>query len=247
MVSSTSAGAKGVRVDRFDPTPLGPLLDTDPTRGRLDSTVVHVGDKTPGPAGRREAGRRQPPSPPRTGLGAAFADVLAAARANAGWAYQRLFESQGRLLVAYLRGQRAADPDGMANEVFLRAFRSLGTFSGDEAAFRSWLYVIARNCLIDERRRQDRRPFLVATGEVDLPSVSRTDQEALAMLGAERVHDLLNQLSPDQRDVLLLRVVADLTVDQIAAVLGKQPGAVKQLQRRGVEALRRRLGVGDER
>ncbi len=203
---------------------------------------MHASDTTPWPTSRREGVSRRPPSAPRTDLGLAFADVLAAAQADAGWAYQRLFESLGRPVVSYLRSQRAADPDGLANEVFLRAFRSLPTFRGDEDAFRSWLFVIARNCLIDERRRQARRPVVVASAaEVQAPAAAGADQGALAQLGAERVHDLLNELSPDQRDVLLLRIVADLTVDQTASVLGKQPGAVKQLQRRGLESLRRRL------
>jgi RNA polymerase sigma factor (sigma-70 family) len=174
-------------------------------------------------------------------LGLGFADVLAAAQANAGWAFQRLFESQARLVASYLRSQGAEDPDGMANEVFLRAFRSLTRFRGDEAAFRSWLFVIARNCLIDERRRRVRRPTTVTGADVEGPLARGAEHEAFEHLGAERVHQLLSELSPDQRDVLLLRIVADLTVDQIAAVLDKQPGAVKQLQRRGLDALRRRL------
>ena len=204
-----------------------------PTGGQAVGPAKRAG----GPPGRRRS--------VRTDLGAAFGDVLAAAKANAGWAYQRLFEAHSRLVAAYLRSQGASDADDLTNEVFLRAFRRLVTFEGDEASFRSWLYVIARNCLIDERRRQKRRPTVVA-GDTDVVTTSAADQEALTRLGAERVHDLLTELSPDQRDVLLLRVVADLTVEQTATVLDKQPGAVKQLQRRGLESLRRRLPKGDE-
>ena len=58
-------------------------------------------------------------------------------------------------------------------------------------------------------------------------------------LGSARVHELLAELTPDQRDVMLLRVVADLTVEQVAEVVGKPPGAVKALQRRALAALRR--------
>ncbi|MDQ3980301.1 MAG: RNA polymerase sigma factor [Actinomycetota bacterium] len=188
---------------------------------------------------RRRPGRR-------TDLGAAFADVLAAAQANAGWAYQRLFEAHARPVAGYLRSQGAADPDDLANEVFLRAFRNLTTFSGDETAFRAWLFVIARNCLFDERRRQSRRPVLVP-GDPDVATAAGAEHEALVHLGADRVRELLAELSPDQRDVLLLRIVADLTVDQIGEVLGKQPGAVKQLQRRALESLRRRMQPGYER
>ena len=168
---------------------------------------------------------------------------MAAARADAGWAYQRLYEAHAPPVRAYARGQGSEDPDGLVNEVFLRAFRGLDRFQGDEDGFRAWLFVIARNALIDERRRQARRPPTVggvALERTPLPD-GGADLQALERIGAERVHDVLRELSAEQRDVLLLRIVADLTVEQVATVLGKQSGAVKQLQRRGLDALRRRM------
>jgi len=48
-------------------------------------------------------------------------------------------------------------------------------------------------------------------------------------------------LPEDQRNVMVLRIVADLTVEQVAQVLGKRPGAVKALQRRALDSLRRKL------
>jgi len=65
--------------------------------------------------------------------------------------------------------------------------------------------------------------------------------EALARIGAEEVHRVLGALSPDQRAVLLLRVLGELTVDEAAQALGKRSGAVKALQRRGLAAIRREL------
>ena len=77
----------------------------------------------------------------------------------------------------------------------------------------------------------------------DAPPLASGDAErsALDRVGATWVDEALATLAPDQRDVLLLRVVADLTVEQVADALGKRPGAVKALQRRGVAALRRTL------
>jgi RNA polymerase sigma factor (sigma-70 family) len=63
----------------------------------------------------------------------------------------------------------------------------------------------------------------------------------MAALGSERVRSLLEGLSPDQRTVLTLRVIGDLTVEQVAELIGKRPGAVKQLQRRALAALRKSL------
>ncbi len=64
----------------------------------------------------------------------------------------------------------------------------------------------------------------------------------LDRLGKEWVRSVLDRLAPDQRDVLLLRVLGDLTVEQVAETLGKSVGAVKQLQRRGVAAAARITG-----
>ena len=64
---------------------------------------------------------------------------------------------------------------------------------------------------------------------------------AFEELGSERVQAVLSTLAPQQRDVLLLRILADMTCEDVAKTLGKSVGAVKQLQRRGLESLRREL------
>ncbi len=61
------------------------------------------------------------------------------------------------------------------------------------------------------------------------------------MLSDQRLRVLLDGLSPDQRDVLLLRIVADLSIEDVAATLGKRRGAVKSLQHRALATLRRQL------
>ena len=65
------------------------------------------------------------------------------------------------------------------------------------------------------------------------------EHDAMVRLGAERVAEICERLAPDQRDVLLLRLVGDLTIDQVAEVVGKTSGAVKALQRRGLGAINR--------
>ncbi len=174
-------------------------------------------------------------------FGTAFPEVLAAAQADSPWAYRRLFEWLARPVAGYLRGQGADDPDGLANDVFLRAFTNLGGFRGDEDRFRSWVFTIAHNHLVDERRRRGRRPVVDDRPLEEHTASDDTEAAALDRVGGERVRRLLDELSPDQRDVLLLRIVADLTVEQVAGTMGKTPGAVKQLQRRGLAVLRRRL------
>ncbi|MDP8987273.1 MAG: sigma-70 family RNA polymerase sigma factor [Actinomycetota bacterium] len=174
-------------------------------------------------------------------FGTTFPEVLAAAQADSPWAYRRLFDWLARPVAGYLRGQGSEDPDGLANDVFLRVFTNLRGFQGDEDRFRSWVFTIAHNGLVDERRRRCRRPVVADRPVEEHGARNDTEAAALDRVGAERVRRLLGGLSADQRDVLLLRIVADLTVEQAAGALGKTPGAVKQLQRRGLAVLRRRL------
>jgi len=175
--------------------------------------------------------------------GEAFAGVLAAACANAPWAYRRLFTTYAPRVRAYVQAGGATEPDEITNDVFLAAFQSLNKFEGDESGFRSWLFTIARRRVIDEHRKRSRRIVTVSTEstiEVD-SAAGDVETEALANIASQWVVDVLNQLSADQRDVLLLRTVADCTIDQIAGILGKRPGAVKALQRRGLAAAKKVL------
>lgn len=171
-----------------------------------------------------------------------FDNILLAAQAGAGWAFTHLYEQLAPLVAGYLRMQGAVEPDDLTSEVFLGAFRNLGAFSGDDAALRSWVLTIAHRRLLDERRRLVRRPTPAELDpERDTAPAGDVEREALAELDTERIRELLKVLSPDQRAVLLMRIVADMSQEQVAAALGKRVGAVKQLQRRGLDTLRRHL------
>lgn len=184
----------------------------------------------------------------RLSLGLGFDDVLAAARQGAGWAFTRLYESLAPAVAGYVRAQGANDPEDLTSEVFLSAFSRIGTFEGDEANFRSWVFTIAHRRVIDDRRARTRRPPPRSLDAEPLaerrsrPSPS-AEEDALGGIGLGRVREVLDRLAPDQRDVIALRVIADLSVEQAAAALGKQPGAVKSLQRRALASLRRHLAA----
>jgi RNA polymerase sigma factor (sigma-70 family) len=168
--------------------------------------------------------------------------LVMAAQANAAWAFGRLFRLLAPAVEGYLRMQGADDPEGLTSEVFLGAFCRMGSFSGDGQAFRSWLFTIAHHRLVDDRRRRARRiPTTPLDRSADARAGGDVEEDALASLGTAGAVRLLADLSPDQRDVLALRVIADLTVEQTARVLGRPPGSVKALQRRGLAALRKKL------
>lgn len=172
-------------------------------------------------------------------IGARFDAVLAGAKADEPWAYERLWTAYAPPVAAYLRLQGADDADGLTSETFLAAFRKLGTFAGAEAQLQAWLFTIAHRKLLDGARRARVRPqWGEDDGRLGERSGGDAEDDALRHLGEERVRDLCGRLLPAQRDVLLLRVLADLTVEAVAEVLGKTPGAVKALQRRGLAQLR---------
>ena len=179
----------------------------------------------------------------RARIGPDFDSVLCAAQSGAPWALERLYQVFSPAVLGYLRVQGAADPEDLSNEVFLGVFQRIGTFSGDEDRFRSWVFTIAHSRLIDDRRRASRRPQVVQDHTdvpVDRPG-GNAEQDAMERLGRRRVQALCEQLVADQRDVLLLRLMAGLTVEAIAESLGKSEGAVKALQRRGLANLRKVL------
>ncbi|MCA1842538.1 MAG: RNA polymerase sigma factor [Actinobacteria bacterium] len=177
-------------------------------------------------------------------IGEPFDDVLVAAQAGAAWATERLYKELAPAVLGYLRVQGASEPEDLTSEVFLAAFSRLGSFRGPEGRFRSWVFTIAHHRLVDDRRRMSRRPAMAGAGlPDDVTGLEGGDVEddALHRLGAERVRRMCEVLVPGQRDVLLLRMVAAMTVEQVAAALGRTPGAVKALQRRGVQALCRQM------
>lgn len=173
--------------------------------------------------------------------GESFAGVLAAARTGQQWAWDAIYRELGPPLLGYLRAGGAAEPEDLLGEVFLQVVRDLSRFEGLEGDFRAWVFTVAHHRLVDERRRSARRPVELrpALGEEEVGG--DVEQEALAHVDEARVHSLLGRLSPDQRSVLLLRLVADLTVEQVARLLETTPGAVKALQRRALVALRREI------
>ena len=181
---------------------------------------------------------------PRCRLGgveqAEFESVLSGASAGAEWAWSRLYGSLSPTVLGYLRARGAAEPEDLLGEVWLHVARRLTSFEGDHQGFRSWVFMIAHHRLIDERRKRGRRPITRSTDGTDIPaaSVGQTDP-AMASIEREELTAHLCDLPEQQQSVVLLRVVADLSVDQTADVLGISPSAVKSAQYRAVKNLRR--------
>jgi RNA polymerase sigma factor (sigma-70 family) len=182
---------------------------------------------------------------PRSGeplaIGHGFGEVLTAARIGAPWALRCLYEDLEPVVSGYLRLRGADEPEDVASEAFLHVFRRLSGFEGDEAAFRSWVFTIVHRRLIDERRRNGRRPDTAPLEHLPPQVDGDVEEEALDRFEHAWIEDVLSDLSPEQRDVILLRIIADMSVDEVARIVGKRAGAVRALQHRALLRLRRHL------
>jgi RNA polymerase sigma factor (sigma-70 family) len=176
-------------------------------------------------------------------LGRAFEEALGAARTGADWAWAEIYDDLAPVMLGYVRARGASEPDDLVGEIFLQIVRDLSSFDGSETEFRSWAFTIAHHRLLDDGRRRARRPVQpVEPGQLaEALGQGDAEAEALEALGTDRVRKLLATLTADQQDALLLRVVADLSVDDIARIMGKRPGAVKALQRRGLANLQKEM------
>ena len=180
------------------------------------------------------------------GFGESFPSVLQACRLGGEWAWRELYEDLAPAVLRYLRACGAPEPEDVLGDTFLSVVQGLGGFEGEERDFRAWVFTIARSRLIDDARNRARRPALPMPLEdiTGFGGAGDVETEAFDSLAEGRVRRIIESLTPEQRDVLLLRILVDLTIEQIAAVLGKRPGAVKALQARGLEAIRRAMATG---
>ncbi|MFU8842082.1 MAG: RNA polymerase sigma factor [Nitriliruptoraceae bacterium] len=172
---------------------------------------------------------------------------LEAARAGDALAWSHLYHELAPLVLGYLRGQRLPDAEDVAGEVMLEVVRDLGRFAGDAAGLRSWVLSVAHHRLLDARRRAQRRPVTAAAPAPESHHVATEigpEESTIASEGLARLQPALAALTEDQRTVLLLRVVGDLSIADVARITGKRPGAVKQLQRRAAASMRRTLDEG---
>jgi RNA polymerase sigma-70 factor (ECF subfamily) len=174
-----------------------------------------------------------------------FATTLAAARTGAEWAWTALYRNLAPPVLGFMRARGATDAEDLTQEVFVAAVRGLSSFEGNEENFRSWIFVIAHRRLLDERRKHSRHPVDPTPMENFEAAGGNVEDEAMESLESEQLRAVLSALPPLQRDALLLRIVGRLSAEEVGEIVGKSAGAVKQLQRRGLQALARLLAAAE--
>ena len=155
-------------------------------------------------------------------------------RAAFGPLYQRYVDPVYRYALRRL-GSREAAEDATAL-VFTKALSALPTYQDDGPSFRSWLFAIAHNVLVDLCRGRHSAADL-QTAEWLADPAPGPEETALASEGQREVQFLLAAVAPDQRRVMELRL-AGLSTVEVAAVLGRSPGAIRATQFRAANRLR---------
>jgi RNA polymerase sigma-70 factor, ECF subfamily len=189
-------------------------------------------------------------------VGQEFDAVVAAAASGEHAALTALFRAYQPMLLRYLRGQAPSVAEDVASEVWIAIARHLERFVGDELGFRRWMFTIARCRLIEARRKQARQRTAPAAPEVidtvDPAEGHRRSAEhndpATAVVdlisAQEAIATIVARLTPDQAEVVLLRVVAGFDVAEVAEIMGRSPTSVRVLCHRALRRLKDRFPEG---
>jgi RNA polymerase sigma-70 factor (ECF subfamily) len=168
-----------------------------------------------------------------------FESVLRAAQAGEDWAFEEMYRGLHAYVLRYLRLQAPREAEDLAADTWTSVALALERFSGDESAFRGWVFTIARRRVVDHIRRSSRRPGdyrPMAEGQ-DGPAPDDTESVAMAAIETENALARIGRLPPDQAEIVLLRVLAGLSADQVGDIVGKPAGTVRVLQHRALKRL----------
>jgi RNA polymerase sigma-70 factor, ECF subfamily len=169
--------------------------------------------------------------------------ALCGARRGDEWAVTVLFRALNPGLIRYLRHHARGAEEDLASEVWAGAAAMLHRFEGDAHAFRALLFTLARRRVVDHYRKMGHAPSLVELGDgPDVAGHVDVEDAVISELSAqEAIEALLKGLPRTQAEVVLLRVVGELSVPEVAEVLGRSPGSVRVLQHRALQHLAKKF------
>jgi RNA polymerase sigma-70 factor (ECF subfamily) len=172
-------------------------------------------------------------------VGEDFAALLAAAQCGSEQAFSVLWRDVNPALLRYLRVVAAEHAEDVAAETWVQVVRGLPRFTGDEAAWRAWLFTTARRRMLDQVRLRKRHPSepLDEISSMDIPRTADAEQLAMDNMATESAMALLSKLPEQQAEVIFLRVVAGMDTEAVAEMLGRSPGAVRVAAHRGLKKL----------
>ena len=142
-------------------------------------------------------------------------------------------------VLGYLKARGVEDPEAVTHDVFLAVLPHMHKAHGGEAGLRSLVFSIAHARAVDNYRHRGRVPVSVAYApETDERVEASAEDRVVESVEHSAIVQLVERLNPEQREVILLRIVADLPLESVATIMGKSVGSIKQLQRRALIALK---------
>ncbi len=158
-------------------------------------------------------------------------------------AFAELYRAHVQVIFRYIAA-RVNDlqlAEDLTGDVFIKALEGLGSYRDQGRPLLAWLYRIARARVIDHYRQAGRRPSETSVDDQPLPVESGLDAGLARRQAAQALRAAIAGLTDDQQQVIILRFVEGYRVDEVAAILGKQPNAIKALQFRALRALAGKL------
>lgn len=166
-------------------------------------------------------------------------DDVADARRGLPRGFHAIYEGLAPVVLGYLTGRRVEDPEAVTQEVLLTLFRRLPEFVGGSEELRAFAFTIAHARVVDHIRRATRSGEQVPYDPGQDPRrAASAEAEVLDAFEHSAVAGAVAALPDAQRDVLLLRIVGDLSLEQVSRIMSRSVGATKQLQHRALAALR---------
>jgi RNA polymerase sigma-70 factor (ECF subfamily) len=149
--------------------------------------------------------------------------------------HNRLYEPVYRYIHFKVSDPQASDD--LTSEVFLRVLEALNKGKFWKKSPDAWIFGIARNVVADHYRKNSRRPEVELDERLRVPGEESPIRQLMIDEQYEELSQALTMLTDEQRDVILLRFLEELSISDVAEVLNKTPGAVKGLQHRALRAL----------
>lgn len=143
----------------------------------------------------------------------------------------------------YYKVGNYADAQDLTGQTFLRAFENIQSYELRDVAFSSWLYRIAHNLVVDFFRKESKRNDVPIEGHsLGMSETGNPADELMASHESQQLYNALSRLTNNQREVIVLKFIDNLSNWQVAEIMAISVGAVKSAQKRALIALNQILG-----